>query len=184
MNPKIKRKKIKILGDPQRVIARLNLPGSPDRIGRILERIIALPDSKAVILLEQVMLDFAERHRNILKIFDRNLQVVEKYLPPDVDLSETKKRLIGAYFTKEYSIESAALFNPSIIPHPDQSNLDSGELRFILSLRATGEGHISSIVFRSGIIDEDNLMTFEPASGSPALLSCSWILTMTAIFLN
>jgi len=162
MNPKVKRKKIKIQGDPERVIARLNLFGNPDRIERLLERIIALPESKAINLLEQVMLDFGERHRNILQIFEQHRQAVEKYLPPDVELSETKQILIGAYFTKEYSIESAALFNPSIIPHPDQNNLSFGELRFIISLRATGEGHVSSIVFRSGILDGDNLMTFDP----------------------
>ncbi|MDA3799149.1 MAG: glycoside hydrolase family 130 protein [Kiritimatiellae bacterium] len=165
MIPKIKRKKIKIQGDPERVIARLHLPTSSERIKRILERIIALPEDEAVILFEHVMLDFGERHRNILRIFEQHRQAVEKYLPSDVKLSETKQRLIGAYFTKEYSIESAALFNPSIIPHPDQTNLASGELRFILSLRATGEGHVSSIVFRSGILDADNLLTFNPISG-------------------
>jgi predicted GH43/DUF377 family glycosyl hydrolase len=79
-------------------------------------------------------------------------------------LSETKRALIGAYFTMEYSIESAALFNPSIVPHPDQSNLDKGTLRFIMSLRATGEGHISSIVFRSGVLDRHNTFIFDPLS--------------------
>jgi predicted GH43/DUF377 family glycosyl hydrolase len=164
MNPKIKRKKIKILGSSERVIARLHMPKDLNRVERLLRRIVDLSEEKAVTTLENVMLDFAERHRNILKIFDSHLKVVEKHLPPNVELSETKKRLIGAYFTKEYSIESAALFNPSIIPHPDQSNLAPGELRFILSLRATGEGHISSIVFRSGIIDVDNLLSFDPVS--------------------
>lgn len=164
MNPKIKRKKVKILGDPERVIARLHLPGDSDRIKRILERIIALPETSAVTLFEQVMLDFAERHRDILRIFEQNWQAVAIYLPPDTQLSETKQSLIGAYFTKEYSIESAALFNPSIIPHPDQSKLQPDALRFIISLRATGEGHISSIVFRSGILDGNNLLTFDPIS--------------------
>jgi len=164
MNPKIKRKRIKIQGDPERVIARLNLPGNSDRIERLLERIITLPESTAVTLFEQVMLDFAERHRNILRIFEQHHQAVKRYQLPGVELSKTKQKLIGAYFTKEYSIESAALFNPSIIPHPDQSNLAPGELRFIISLRATGEGHISSIVFRSGILDADNLLTFDPIS--------------------
>jgi hypothetical protein len=64
----------------------------------------------------------------------------------------------------EYSIESAALFNPSIVPHPDQSHLKKGSLRFIMSLRATGEGHISSIVFRSGVLDRHNKFLFDPIS--------------------
>lgn len=165
MNPKVKRKKVKILGDPERVIARLHLPGNPDRIARILQRILALPEDAAVNLLEQVMLNFAERHRDIERIFQHHLDAVAEHLPPDVQLSVTKQKLVGAYFTKEYSIESAALFNPSIIPHPDQSGLEPNALRFILSLRATGEGHISSIVFRSGILDSENLLTFDPITG-------------------
>jgi hypothetical protein len=90
--------------------------------------------------------------------------VVKKYLPPDKVLSDVQKSLIGAYFTMEYSIESAALFNPSIVPHPDQSHLKKGSLRFIMSLRATGEGHISSIVFRSGVLDRHNKFLFDPIS--------------------
>jgi hypothetical protein len=79
-------------------------------------------------------------------------------------LSDVQRALIGAYFTKEYAIESAALFNPSIVPHPDQSHLKKGSLRFIMSLRATGEGHISSIVFRSGVLDRQNTFLFDPIS--------------------
>jgi len=86
------------------------------------------------------------------------------YVPRDAVLSETKRALIGAYFTMEYSIESAALFNPSVVLHPDQSHLDKGSLRFIMSLRAIGEGHVSSIVFRSGVLDEHNTFIFDPTS--------------------
>ena len=164
MSPKVKRKSVKILGDPARVIARLHLPGNPERIKRVIERIVSLPEAVATDLLEQIMLDFAERHRDIEQIFRRHLKVVSEYLPADLLLSKTKQDLIGAYLTKEYSIESAALFNPSIVPHPDQSGLKPEELRFILSLRATGEGHISSIVFRSGILEADNVFTFDPLS--------------------
>jgi predicted GH43/DUF377 family glycosyl hydrolase len=89
---------------------------------------------------------------------------VKDYLPRDAMLSDVQRALIGAYFTKEYSIESAALFNPSIVPHPDQSHLKKGSLRFIMSLRATGEGHISSIVFRSGVLDRENTFLFDPIS--------------------
>ncbi len=161
---KIKRKKIKLSGDPKRVIAQRHLPDNPDRIARIIQRIVTLSEDSATNLLEQVMVDFAERHRDINNIFLRHFIQVEEYLPSDTPLSDTKKTLIGAYFTKEYSIESAALFNPSIIPHPNQDGVNPGELRFILSLRATGEGHISSIVFRSGILNKENVVLFDPVS--------------------
>ncbi len=84
---------------------------------------------------------------------------------PDLDqVSQAKRLLIGAYFTMEYSFASAALFNPSIVPHPDQSDLDEDSLRFIMSLRATGEGHISSIVFRTGVIGPDHEVEVDPPS--------------------
>ena len=164
MNPKVKRKKVKILGDPCRVIAQRHLPGNPDRIARIIRRVVTMPEDAASRLLEQVMLDFAERHRDITDIFRRHFNLIAEYRTEDTPLSATKQQLIGAYLTKEYSIESAALFNPSIILHPNQDAVKSGELRFILSLRATGEGHISSIVFRSGILDKDNVVIFDPVS--------------------
>lgn len=164
MNPHVKRKKEKIQGDPERVIAQLHLPGGPDRIARVIQRVLALPAETAENLLDQVLIDFAERHRDINHIFRRHLTAIADYLPKDIEPTPTQRTLIGAYFTKEYSIESAALFNPSIVPHPDQTGLAPDELRFILSLRATGEGHISSIVFRSGILGADNTLTFDPLS--------------------
>jgi predicted GH43/DUF377 family glycosyl hydrolase len=172
MNPKVKRKSERILGDPKRVIARPHMPGSPERIKRIIRRVMALPEETAARLLEQVMLDFAERHRDIDHIFMCHLKAVKDLLPAGTLLSDTQHKLLGAYFTMEYSIESAALFNPSIVPHPDQSRVEPGALRFILSLRATGEGHISSIVFRSGILNAENLFAFDPISAyveTPAL---------------
>ena len=164
MNQKVKRKKVNILGDPGRVIAQQYLPGTPDRIARIIQRVMTLSEDAASSLLEQVMLDFAERHRDINDIFRCHFNLIKEHLPVDTPLSETRQQLIGAYFTKEYSIESAALFNPSIILHPNQDGVKSDELRFILSLRATGEGHISSIVFRSGILNKDNVVLFDPVS--------------------
>ena len=164
MHPKIRRKKKKILGDSSRVIARLHTPCSASRIPKIIQRIIRLPEALADNLLQQIMLDFSERHRDIRRVFRLHLNKVNDHVPRDTEISETKKALIGAYFTMEYSIESAALFNPSIIPHPDQSRLDKGSMRFIMSLRATGEGHVSSIVFRSGCLDRDNAILFDPIS--------------------
>jgi len=164
LKPRVKRKKKKILGDSSRVIARLYIPGGAQRISKIIQRIVALPDTTAEDLLAQIMLHFSERHRDIKRVFGRHLNAVKDYVPRDAVLSETQRALIGAYFTMEYSIESAALFNPSIVPHPDQSHLDKGSLRFIMSLRATGEGHVSSIVFRSGHLDQDNTILFDPIS--------------------
>src|SRR3990172_6318142 len=163
-HPKLKRKKKKILGDSSRVIARLHMPDGAHRISKIIQRIVDLPDTTAEDLLAQIMLDFSERHKDIRRVFGRHLNAVKDYVPRDTLLSETKRALIGAYFTMEYSIESAALFNPSIIPHPDQSHLNKGSLRFIMSLRATGEGHVSSIVFRSGVLDSHNTFLFDPTS--------------------
>ena len=164
MYPKVKRKKKKLLRDCSRVIAKVNIPDDAHRIPKIIQRIVNLPDTTADNLLEQLMFDFSRRHRNIKHVFGLHLNKVEDYVPRDTVLSETKGFLIGAYFTMEYSIESAALFNPSIVPHPDQSQLDKGSLRFIISLRATGEGHVSSIVFRSGQLDQDNTILFDPIS--------------------
>jgi len=164
MKPKVKRKKKKITGDTSRVIARLHIPDGMHRIRKTIKRIIDLPEAEAENLLEQIMLDFSDRHKNIRSIFEHHLNEVKEYIPRNVSLSETRRILIGAYFTMEYSIESAALFNPSIIPHPDQSSLDKSSLRFIMSLRATGEGHVSSIVFRSGVLDRSNTFLFDSVS--------------------
>ena len=125
---------------------------------------MSLPDTTAENLIAQIMVDFSGRHEDIGHIFERHLNAVKDYLPRDAMLSDVQRALIGAYFTKEYAIESAALFNPSIVPHPDQSHLKKGSLRFIMSLRATGEGHVSSIVFRSGVLDRHNRFLFDPIS--------------------
>jgi predicted GH43/DUF377 family glycosyl hydrolase len=162
--PNIKRKTIKIVGDTSRVITRLHLPDKKHRILKIIKRILSLPSAAAEDLMAQIMLDFAGRHEDIGRIFEQHLNAVNDYLPRDTMLSKVQKALIGAYFTKEYSIESAALFNPSIVAHPDQNHQGNGSLRFIMSLRATGEGHISSIVFRSGVLDRDNNFLFDPTS--------------------
>jgi predicted GH43/DUF377 family glycosyl hydrolase len=161
---KVKRKANKIVGDTSRVITCLHLPDETYRILKIIQRIMSLPDTAAKNLIAQIMIDFAGRHENIEQVFERHLNEVKGYLPRDAILSDVQRALIGAYFTKEYAIESAALFNPSIVPHPDQSHLKKGCLRFIMSLRATGEGHVSSIVFRSGVLDRHNRFLFDPIS--------------------
>jgi predicted GH43/DUF377 family glycosyl hydrolase len=160
----VKRKANKIVGDTSRVITRLHLPDKRYRIPKIIKRIMSLPDTEAENLIAQIMDDFSGRHEDIRHIFERHLNVVKDYLPEDTLLSEVQRALIGAYFTKEYSIESSALFNPSIVPHPNQGHLEKGSMRFIMSLRATGEGHISSIVFRSGVLDRHNRFFLDPIS--------------------
>ena len=161
---KVERKANKILGDTSRVITRLHLPDNSDRISKIIQRIMNLSETAAGNLITQIMTDFSGRHEDIGHIFERHFNEVKDYLPRKTRLSDVQRTLIGAYFTKEYAIESAALFNPSIVPHPDQSHLKKDSLRFIMSLRATGEGHISSIVFRSGILDRYNRIRFDPVS--------------------
>ncbi|NBC65649.1 MAG: glycosidase [Bacteroidetes bacterium] len=135
-----------------------------NRIPGIISRVLHLSDERAKDLLKTVNLNFADRHKDIVSVFKANFKKVSQYVPDGQKISSTKKKLIGAYFSMEYSIESAALFNPSIVPHPNQEGVASGSLRFIMSLRATGEGHISSIVFRSGVIKKDGSILYNPVS--------------------
>ncbi len=160
----VERKKIRFYPDSKRVIARYFLPGGEERAIIIIEKILALSDEETRFTLNQVLINFAQRHRNISRVFEKHCEQVKHVIERlDVDvanLSQERKLLIGSYFTMEYSIESAAFFNPSIVDDPDQTALGEGEKRVIVSFRATGEGHISSIVFRSGIIDKNNDMQF------------------------
>jgi predicted GH43/DUF377 family glycosyl hydrolase len=121
----------------------------------IMERILSLTEDQVRLLLAEVSAEFSERHQHIGKLFLGRFEQVSETIVVSKELSEQRRMLIGSYFLAEYSLESAALFNPSIVPHPDQTGLPAGALRFILSLRATGEGHISSITFRTGIIHPD-----------------------------
>src|SRR6185503_2930674 len=120
------------------------------------------PEEEVSRLLGQVLGEFADRHEQVEKIFHARFEEVNFYLQPEAQPSMERQKLIGAYFTHEYSPESAALFNPSIVPHPDQSGVPKGALRFILSLRATGEGHISSITFRTGVVSAQHRITLTP----------------------
>ncbi|MCI0418610.1 MAG: glycoside hydrolase family 130 protein, partial [Acidobacteria bacterium] len=151
--------------DQTRVLLRPFNPGNPQRVGRIIARIMALPEKRVGPLLDDVSAEFSQRHQQIRKLFLERFQEVRDLLLTDEELSEQRQMLIGSYFLAEYSLESAALFNPSIVPHPDQSNLAPGALRFILSLRATGEGHISSLTFRTGIIHADHRIEVLTPSG-------------------
>jgi predicted GH43/DUF377 family glycosyl hydrolase len=117
---------------------------------------MSIPEDRVGLLLQEISAEFSQRHQQFRSLFLERFEEVREMLLTDGKLSEQRQLLIGAYFMAEYSLESAALFNPSIVPHPDQTGLPSGALRFILSLRATGEGHISSITFRTGVIHPDH----------------------------
>ncbi len=151
--------------DQSRVLLRPFSPGGPERTARIVARIMALTEDRVLRLLDEVSAEFSQRHHEIRKLFLERFEQVRESLAEVNEISEARRLLIGSYFLAEYSLESAALFNPSIVPHPCQTGLPPGALRFILSLRATGEGHISSITFRTGIIHPDLRIEVLPATG-------------------
>ncbi len=153
-----------LVPDSRRVITRLFLPGGEDRIRSVLDRVLHLSDEEVEALFARVVLGFGARHRNIGSRFNEHFLAVSKYLDEAREISDDRRLLIGAYFTMEYAIEAAALFNPSIVPHPDQSGVPAGALRFIMSLRATGEGHVSSVAFRTGVLCADGGITFDTVS--------------------
>src|SRR5438552_2557152 len=159
--------------DPARVIVRpfkpateprdLN-PTDKTRANHIVDRVLALDSDVAAHQLAEVLENFQGRHRNLLETFETRADEMEAALAAHGTFSKIQRQLIGAYFLNEYSFEASALFNPSIVRHPDQSDLSKGGLRFILSLRATGEGHISSLTFRAGTIEADGSLTVHPTA--------------------
>ncbi len=160
--------------DPARVIVRpfkpateprdLN-PTDKTRANHIVDRVLALGAEDAAAQLAEVLENFQGRHRNLLAQFEaRAGEMEEAFAGPRRIQPRFKRQLIGAYFLHEYSFEAAALFNPSIVSHPDQSGAPEGGLRFILSLRAVGEGHVSSLTFRAGSIAANGDVTVDPTS--------------------
>jgi predicted GH43/DUF377 family glycosyl hydrolase len=152
----VKRTGIILKPSNSRVVIRPFEIDNGNRIEKIIARVAALSEQNVESMLATVMREFRERHQRTREFFLHRFEQVRRYLLTDQPLSESRRLLIGAYFTQEYALESAALFNPSMVWHPDQSGLPAGSNRFILSLRATGEGHISSITFRSGVVDAEN----------------------------
>jgi predicted GH43/DUF377 family glycosyl hydrolase len=146
------------------VIIRSFIPTDPHRIATIMGRALALTEGEVARELTALRAEFDTRHFDIEGILLHNYQKVLPHVFTARPLSRVRQLLIGAMFSGEYALESAALFNPSIVPHPDQSGMPEGALRFVMSLRATGEGHISSIEFRSGMISADNSITLDPVS--------------------
>jgi predicted GH43/DUF377 family glycosyl hydrolase len=159
--------------DPARVIVRpfkpateprdLN-PTDKTRANHIVDRVLALDSEAAANQLADVLENFQGRHRNLLETFESRADEMEQALAAHGTFSKIQRQLIGAYFLNEYSFEASALFNPSIVPHPDQSDAPKGGLRFILSLRAVGEGHVSSLTFRAGTITADGSLSVDPTA--------------------
>lgn len=163
---KINRSSIRLYASAEAVINQyLHLPG-PGRIENIVSRVKLLSEDEVENYMIEVQKDFSRRHRNLEEVLLNNYGRVCKEYKEDISwFSDARKLLLGSFFTKEYSIQSAALFNPSIVPHPDQSGLAPGEQRFIMSLRATGEGHISSVIFKTGTIDNNGRIALDAGSG-------------------
>ena len=171
MNPiPVTRSAVRFVPDPHRVITKVFLPGEhifPDGHSRaklVIERILAMPEAEVASTLAATQHQFEARHRDLTAVLERNFGIVAHHIDNPGGLSQERQHLIGAYFTHEYSIEAAALSNPSLVPAPDQSGLNPGEQRFFMSLRAIGEGHISSIEFRSGVIDSHSNIIVDESS--------------------
>jgi predicted GH43/DUF377 family glycosyl hydrolase len=164
--------------DPTRVVVRpfkpateprdLN-PTDKSRANHIVDRVLALDATTAASQLADVLENFQGRHRNLLDKFETRAAEMEEAFAPHARFTTEQRRLVGAYFLHEYSFEAAALFNPSIVAHPDQTDAPEGGLRFILSLRAVGEGHVSSLTFRSGTVAADGNVTIDPSARLAAI---------------
>ena len=150
--------------DSARVLIRPFIPSPAKRVSDIISRALALSDEAVAAELKAMHADFAARHFDIEQPLLANFEKVRGSIRSQRAISRERQLLIGGLFSGEYALESAALFNPSIVPHPDQSGVPAGGLRFVMSLRATGEGHISSIEFRSGLIAPGGAISVEPVS--------------------
>ena len=154
--------------DASRTFCRLFVPGEEtliqgeSRALAVIDRILDLSEQEAEQTLARTLDRFSAGHRDLRETLERNFQLVADRLERDISPGSMRRRLIGAYFTQEYALEAAALFNPSMIAHPDQAGCQPGDVRFIMSLRAVGEGHLSSIEFRTGVFGEAGIRLDEP----------------------
>ena len=171
--PFLNRQALYLRPDPARVIVRPFKPATEPRdlnptdkmrANHIVERVLALDSEAVASQLADVLDNFLGRHRNLLEKFEARADEMEEAFARHGAFSKLQRQLIGAYFLSEYSFEASALFNPSIVSHPDQSDAPKGGLRFILSLRATGEGHVSSLTFRTGSITVHGSLIIDPTA--------------------
>ena len=167
MKISVNRQATYLYGDEKRVIAKLFFNGA-ERATLLIERLLRFSEAEVDLHLRQILRDFAARHRNITEVFERHFETVLSRIDhsqfPIAELSHKRRLLIGGYFTHEYSIEAAAFFNPSLVVAPYQTNLIEGQLRLVMSMRATGEGHISSLEFRELLLEADNVVKLLPAA--------------------
>ena len=172
--PLASRVDLHIVSDSSRVVALLfvagqELGGAESRASSVVKRIVSLPEVDVRRRLKEIIQRFARRHRDIVAVFAQHAERVSNRLDPSMDLSEERWLLLGASFTHEYSLEAAAVCNPSMVPHPDQTNVPEGSVRFILSFRAVGEGHRSSIGFRTGLVGADGSITLDERQPFPMI---------------
>lgn len=158
----LRRTEILIKPNNARVLIRPFEIADSQRALRIVARVMSLTEEEVDQLVSSMLVEFHGRHQKARQFVMNRFEYARQFLLTDAPLSENRKLLIGGYFTQEYALESAALFNPSMVWHPDQSALAEGSKRFVLSLRATGEGHISSITFRSGTVDSNCSIALDP----------------------
>ena len=150
--------------DPNRLLLRDFDTSGPEQARNVLSRVLAIPETEVTGLVAQVLAEFAPRQPGLRASLLARFAKIWKLIPSDQEVAEDRQILIAAYFYAEYAVESAALFNPSIVRHPDQTGTKAGSVRIVLSLRATGEGHISSITFRTGAIDAHGVVKIDAAS--------------------
>lgn len=158
------RHEVTLLPESARVIIRPFIPSDIQRVTTIIGRALALTDDEVVHQLDEVRTEFAARHFDIEPLLMTHFEKIKHHIFTQRPLTRERQLLLGALFSGEYALESAALFNPSIVLHPDQTGAPEGGVRFIMSLRATGEGHISSIEFRAGNVDRAGGITLDPVS--------------------
>jgi predicted GH43/DUF377 family glycosyl hydrolase len=182
-HPFLNRQALSLRPDPTRVIVRpfkpateprdLN-PTDKTRANHIVDRVLTLDPETAAGHLADVLENFQGRHRNLLRVFEARAEEMEDALADHTAFTQVQRQLVGAYFLNEYSFEASALFNPSIVAHPDQSGAPAGSLRFVLSLRAVGEGHVSSLTFRTGLVAADGIVSVDATArlaSSPKILN-------------
>lgn len=167
IEPLVRRTDHVLRPDRRRVVTLLFLPGQErltvgaSRASTVLDRVLALTDDEVDRALDQALRAFGTRHRDLTGTFERRFRLIAHRLADPRALSGRRRLLAGAYFSQEYALESAALFNPSMVAHPDQSGLPEGATRFVMSVRSVGEGHISSIGFRTGVVDSRSGIRFD-----------------------
>lgn len=186
----VRRTDVRLHPDPDRVAATLFLPGQElaaggaSRSSAVMDRILTLDESEVRHELGALRASFGARHRDLDRLWLDNFELVQHRLPDGTDLTDERRRLLGATFTQEYAVESVALFNPSMVEHPDQGGTPAGSTRFVMSARGVGEGHVSSIELRTGTVDAAGSVALDPAPGVvvlPRAVPSTWLRTAFAL---